>query len=263
MSYLTTTSAPSPTPSTASTGGAKRKRPDDGGVVYSQPQETGTGSHIYTQLTYTIDYLKGRAAENSERWYTFKDLMDYLNVTDATTRAQLQNLYRSTNPSNRIAYNPTDNTYRYRPKYNIRNAAQLKAHFQSQKSALGLSVKDLKDGWVTVHDDLRVMEASNDVLVKRSQKDQTAITVWDNDPSLMNKMDPDFVNEFHKIQIPSNPDDLRNSLLAAGLQPSSAPRQSEGKKTDNKKRKKAVRRGGKQTNTHMASILKDFSHMRK
>lgn len=79
----------------------------------------------------------------------------------------------------------------------------------------------------------------------------------------MNKMDPDFVNEFHKIQIPSNPDDLRNSLLAAGLQPSSAPRQSEVKKTDNKKRKKAVRRGGKQTNTHMASILKDFSHMRK
>ena len=85
---------------------------------------------------------------------------------------------------------------------------------------------------------------------------------WDNDPSLMHKMDPDFANEWHKIQIPPNPDDLRSSLMAAGLKPSSAPRQTEAKKTD-KKRKKAIRRGGKQTNTHMASILKDFSHMRK
>ncbi|CAI6325933.1 unnamed protein product [Periconia digitata] len=261
MHALNPPAAPSPTPSNTSTS-AKRKRPEDN-VVHSQPRETGTGSHIYTQLTYTIDYLKGRAAENSEKWYSFKDLMDYLNVTDATIRAQLQNLYRSTNPSNRIAYNKDRDSYRYRPKYDIRKPADLKAYFQAQKSAQGLSVKDLKDGWSTVHDDLKVMEAKNEVLVKRSQKDQTAVSVWDNDPSLMNIMDPEFINEFHKIQIPPNPDDLRNSLMAAGLQPSSAPRQAEVKKTDNKKRKKAVRRGGKQTNTHMASILKDFSHMRK
>lgn len=177
MSYLKATSAPSPTPSNTSTGGAKRKRPDEGGVVYSQPQETGTGSHIYTQLTYTIDYLKGRAAENSERWYTFQELMDYLNVGDANTRAQLQSLYRSNNPSNRIAWNPQNSTYRYRPKYDIRNPAQLKGFLQNQKSAQGLPVKDLKDGWVTVHEDLKQMEANNDVIVKRNMKDMMAKTV--------------------------------------------------------------------------------------
>jgi transcription initiation factor TFIIE subunit beta len=75
-------------------------------------------------------------------------------------------------------------------------------------------------------------------------------------------MDSDFINEWHKVQIPPNPDDLRNSLLAAGLKPSSAPRQAVASKPD-KKKKKASRRGGKQTNTHMAAILKDFSHMRK
>lgn len=75
-------------------------------------------------------------------------------------------------------------------------------------------------------------------------------------------MDPDFRNEWHKIQIPPNPDDLRSSLKNAGLKPSSAARQATVSKPD-KKRKKAPRRSGKQTNQHMASILKDFSHMRK
>lgn len=78
----------------------------------------------------------------------------------------------------------------------------------------------------------------------------------------MHTMDPEFTNEWHKIQIPPNPDDLRNSLVGAGLKPSSAPRQFAASKPDKKKRK-APRRGGKQTNLHMANILKDFSHMRK
>src|SRR5262245_20418246 len=28
------------------------------GVVYSQPQDTGRGQHLFTQLTYAVDYLK-------------------------------------------------------------------------------------------------------------------------------------------------------------------------------------------------------------
>lgn len=75
-------------------------------------------------------------------------------------------------------------------------------------------------------------------------------------------MSDDFKHEWHTIQIPPNPDDLRNSLLSAGLKPSSAPREVTATKPKEKKRK-APRRGGKQTNTHMANILKDFSHMRK
>src|SRR5580704_1719329 len=27
-------------------------------IVYSQPQDTGRGQHLYTQLTYAVDYLK-------------------------------------------------------------------------------------------------------------------------------------------------------------------------------------------------------------
>jgi hypothetical protein len=170
------TSAPSPTPSNASASGAKRKRPEEAAaVVYSQPQETGTGNHIYTQLTYTIDYLR-----QNQRWMTFKEIMDYLNIRadDHTTRQHLTTLFRSESPQNRISYNPKDNTYRYKPKFDIRNTAQLKGYFQQQKSSQGLSVKDLKDGWANVHEDLKELEAKKEVLVKRNLKDQQARTVY-------------------------------------------------------------------------------------
>jgi len=85
--------------------------------------------------------------------------------------------------------------------------------------------------------------------------------VWNNDPSLMLPMDPDFANEWHKIAIPANPDDLRNALLAVNLKAATAPRQAIGGPKEKKKR--AARRGGKQTNNHMAHLLKDFSSMRK
>jgi transcription initiation factor TFIIE subunit beta len=85
---------------------------------------------------------------------------------------------------------------------------------------------------------------------------------WGNDPSLMFTMDAEFRNEWHKVQIPANPDDLRKSLIDAGLKPSSTARQAVTSKPD-KKKKKAPRRGGKQTNVHMSGILQDYSHLRK
>jgi len=254
----TRVSAPSPTPSNTSASGAKRKRPADGpAVVYSQPQDAGTGEHVYTRLTYTIDWLR-----EQNQWTTFEEIMKYLGV-DATNpqRAQLRTLFRSNSAGNRISWNATNDTYRYKPKLDIRNPAQLKGYLQNQKSAQGLSIKDLKDGWATVADDIKAMEDKKEVLVKRA-KDGVAKTVWDNDPSLMLMMDPDFKNEWHKIAIPANPEELRATLLNIGLHAATAPRQinSGGPK---QKKKRAPRQGGKQTNTHMAHILKDFSGMRK
>ncbi|PSN73525.1 transcription initiation factor IIE, beta subunit [Corynespora cassiicola Philippines] len=259
MSYLKPTSAPSPTPSNASTGASKRKRNDEGNTtVYSQPAETGTGNHVYTQLTYTIEHLRG-----NQKWHSFEDIMQYLNIPkgDEQQRAQLENMFKSTNPQNRIEYSPANNKYRYKPKFDIRNADQLKGWLQNQKHAQGLSVKDLKDGWANVQEEIKGLEDRKEVLVKRNVKDNQARTVWNNDPSLMNKMDPEFQSEWHKTLLPANPDDLRSKLIQAGLKPSSAPREASNKPKE--KKRKAPRRGGKQTNTHMANILKDFSHLRK
>ena len=78
----------------------------------------------------------------------------------------------------------------------------------------------------------------------------------------MKEVDPEFKEEWHQIIIPAGQDDLRKTLLAAGLKPSSAPRVATTTKPKETKRKTA-RRGGKQTNTHMSGILKDFSHLRR
>jgi transcription initiation factor TFIIE subunit beta len=267
MSFLKSGSAPrgvnvpSPTPSTSSNNGGKRKRPADDvtpSTIYSQPRETGTGNHVFTQVTYAVEHLKA----NQDRWISFQEITDYLNIPshDTLTRQQLQSIFQLPNHS-KIEWGGKDK-YRYRPRYNVRNAEELKGYLQNQKSAQGLAVRDLKDGWPNAADAIAEMEKKKELLVTHNKKDGSARTVWINDPTLMHKVDPDFQNEWHKIQLPPNPDDLRTKLVAAGLKPSSAPREALATKPKEKK-KKAPRRGGKQTNTHMTNILKDYSHKRK
>ncbi|KAF1969513.1 transcription initiation factor IIE, beta subunit [Bimuria novae-zelandiae CBS 107.79] len=252
--------APSPTPSNTSANGTKRKRPEgSGGVVFSQPKDTAMRNHEMTQLTYAIEHLQ----EKPDMWFTFKEIMDYLNInTNDGLCKRLKTYFDHNNPSSKIEYDPATKKYRYKPKYNIRNNAELRQYLQNQKSAQGLSVKDLKDGWPTVQDDLRILEQRKQILVRHNTKDMNARTVWDNDPTLMHVVDPEFKNEWHQIMIPAGQDDLRKTLLAAGLKPSSAPRVATTSKPKETKRKSA-RRGGKQTNTHMGGILKDFSHLRR
>ena len=251
--------APSPTPSNSSASGAKRKRPADGAppVVYSQPMDTGTGEHVFTRLTYATDHLR----ENKDKWHSFEDIMGFLNIGPGhVQREQLRQLMRADNQTNRISWDSANEKYRYKPKLNVSNPDQLKAYLQTQKSAMGLQIKDLKDGWTTVADDIKQMEDKKEVLVRRT-KDGVAKTVWGNDPSLMLPMDTHFTKLWHSVQVPDNPEELRKVLLANKL---TAATQAKvivpGKQV---KKKKGPRRGGKQTNTHMIGILKDFSGMRK
>jgi len=263
MSFLkansaTAMNAPSPTPSTSSASGSKRKRPADGvPVVYSQPQDTGTGEHVFTRLTYVNDFLR----ERKEKWHTFDDIMEYLNIPPGhIQREQLRALMRADNQGNRISWDSHNEKYRYKPKLDIRNPAQLKGHLQTQKSAMGLQIKDLKDGWSSVADDISKMEDKNEVLVRRA-KDGVPKTVWGNDPSLMLPMDPAFAKTWHSVQVPDNPEELRKVLLANKL--TAATQAKVIVAAPSGKKKKGPRRGGKQTNTHMIGILKDFSGMRK
>jgi transcription initiation factor TFIIE subunit beta len=263
MSFLKANSAsainaPSPTPSTSSASG-KRKRPTDGAppVVYSQPQDTGTGEHVFTRLTYVNDFLR----ERKDKWHTFDDIMEYLNIPPGhIQREQLRQLMRADNQGNRISWDSANERYKYKSKLSIHDRAQLKGHFQTQKSAMGLQIKDLKDGWSTVADDITKMEEKKEVLVRRA-KDGVPKTVWGNDPSLMLPMDPVFAKAWHSVQVPDNPDELRKALLANKLTAATQAKVIVAAPTT--KKKKGPRRGGKQTNTHMIGILKDFSGMRK
>lgn len=242
--------------STPNPAGAKRKRPNEA-VVFSQPQDHGTGEHVYTRVTYTIDYLKSNPG-----WHTFDELMAYLNVAPGDVqREQLRYIFRQDNNRNRIAYNAANDTYRYKPKLDIRNPAQLKGYLQTQKSAQGLTIKDLKDGWASVAEDVKAMEEKKEVLVKYG-KDGAPKTVWGNDSTLMHPMDLEFTKMWHQIAIPANSDDLRKTLEGVGLKTATV---AKGPVDTGKggKKKRVARRGGKTTNTHMTGLLMDFSAMRK
>ncbi|KAF2203358.1 transcription initiation factor IIE, beta subunit [Delitschia confertaspora ATCC 74209] len=266
MSFLKSSSgpvaAPSPTPSTSSNSNNKRKRPIDdvpAGTVHSQPADTGIGEHMGTTFGWAIKELQRRDPE----WMTLTEIFDYLGPTvrdNPQRRGQLKLILQSPS-SERIEWDGEDK-FRYRPKLPVRNAEQLKGFLQQQKSAQGILVKDLKDGWPNVQEAIEVMERKKELLVTHNKKDGSARTIWMNDPTLMHKVDPSFLNEWHKIPLPANPDDLRNKLVAAGLKPCSAPKEivPVGPK---EKKKKVPRRGGRQTNTHMAGVLKDYSHKRK
>ncbi|KAF1939452.1 general transcription factor spTFIIE beta subunit [Clathrospora elynae] len=253
------TNAPSPTPSNTSAGSSKRKRPADGAppVVYSQPMDTGTGEHVFTRLTYVNDYLR----ERKDKWHSFDEIMGYLNIPPGhVQREQLRVLMRTANDANRISWDSANEKYRYRPKLNVLGPEGLKAYLQSQKSSLGLSIKDLKDGWATVADDIAKMEDKREVLVQRN-KDGVAKTVWMNDPSLMLPMDAGFAKNWHMVRVPNTAEELRKALLSANMK--AATKAKVIVPGTGQKKRKAIRRNGKQTNTHMAGILRDFSGMRK
>jgi transcription initiation factor TFIIE subunit beta len=259
MSFLNPNlAAPSPTPSNSSANGAKRKRPaESSNVVYSQPADTGTGDHVYTQFGFARDHLK-----DGLKTLPFEEIMDYLGVReDQPNWKQLRQLFHSTSKDNRIGYDASTNLYHYRPKLNIRNAQQLKGYLQNQKSAQGISIKDLKDGWANVAEEIKGLADKKQVLLKYT-KDGIPKTVWDNDPSLMHPMDTQFIADWHKIAIPPNPDDMRNTLLNVGLNVATAPRVIVDN-TPKPKKKRAPRKNGRVTNTHMAHVLKDFSGLRK
>lgn len=257
MSFLNV-AAPSPTPSNSSANGAKRKRPAEASnVVYSQPADTGTGDHVYTQFGFARDHLK-----DGLKQLTFEEIMKYLNVReDQPNWKQLRQLFHSPSKDNRIGFDHGTGLYHYKPKLAIRNPSQLKAYLQAQKSAQGLSIKDLKDGWPNVAEEIKPMAVKKLILLKET-KDGVPKTVWDNDPSLMNNMDTQFISDWHKIAIPANPDDMRNTLINVGLNVATAPRVVIDTSAKPKK-KRAPRKNGRVTNTHMTHVLKDFSGLRK
>jgi transcription initiation factor TFIIE subunit beta len=139
----------------------------------------------------------------------------------------------------------------------------LRTMLSKQTHAVGIPVRDLKDGWPNAIDAINKLEKEGHIMVVRHKKDQTPKAVWHNQVGLATtKIDDNYKTMFNRVQIPSNPDELRTKLDSAGLKPTSKPK-AIVKAPEEKKKKKAARKSGKQTNLHMQGILKDYSHKRK
>ena len=208
------------------------------------------GQHLFTQLTYAVEYLK-----NHNEPISADKIASYLSLHTITKTfiTLLQN-----NP--KITYHADTDLYEFRPLHNIRNKSSLLATLANQPTGAGLSVKELKDGYPNVEEDLKALEQEGHVLVIRGKKDGLARMVWYNDPKLNVAISNEFKEIYHGLKVPEA-GDLPRELEKLGMTPASVdPRTIKKAAVDNsKEKKKKGRRRGKITNTHLVGILRDYS----
>ncbi|TVY57873.1 Transcription initiation factor IIE subunit beta [Lachnellula cervina] len=264
--------APSPAPSNTSNTSktekeTKRKREVQQNVVYSQPAVTGYGTEAFTQVTYVIDFLKKKDEPK-----TFQEILMYLSqVHVEETKKKLIATILKRHDRVRWTADPQlktqtwdSGTFRHQPLINVRTKKDLIAYLQIKPDAQGVAVKDLKDGWPDCEDAIDDLEAENRILVTRTKKDNHARMVWSNDPSLVHKVDPEFQLMWHKTELPTV-DELVRKLMDAGQKPASEDPSKRVKAAPKpkEKKKKAPRKGGKFTNSHMAHLLIDYDKQRR
>lgn len=256
-------STPSSTPSQASAtsqNDLKRKRVEQASTVFSQPKDTGTGSHIITQVTYALEKLK----EQNSPW-TWQRLAEYLSL-HGREKLYGQALKTILIDHDKVKYKNVDgkekDEFSFQPMHNIRSADELLGYLQSQPTAQALNVKDLKDGWHGALDAIDGLEKQGKLCVTRHKKDNSARFVWPNDPSLSFSIDQEFKSMWHSIKLPE-PGALADELEREGLTPANKSRSVKAKPTKQETKTKRARKGGKTTNTHMAGVLRDYSHFKK
>ncbi|OIW24907.1 transcription initiation factor IIE, beta subunit [Coniochaeta ligniaria NRRL 30616] len=266
---------PSPSPSVTSTtsvaaGGTPVKKDRDVGptTVFSQPALTGTGHSALAQMTYVINWLKEKDEPK-----TIQEILEYVSLHNRS-QADQENFIDHVRRNPHIKWIPDENlsqqtwhsgTYVHRPTIpNVKNKTQLLAYMQRLTDMQGVLVKDLMDGWPNCHGAIDELEKEHKLLVLRFKKDEKPKQIWSDDPSLFHAVNPEFKAMWHKVELP-HLDSIHQRLIQVGQKPTSEDPMvkilAAGKVE--KKKKRANRRGGKTTNSHMQDLLKDYSHMRR
>lgn len=264
---------PSPSPSAASdaatTPTAKRKRDAAPEVPFSQPQLTGYGAEVKTQMTFAVEYLKKKGDPK-----TITEIIDHLSLRgyDDEHKRELAEGLRG-HP--RVEWKPDGSLseqtwktgkYAHRPIIpDVKDSTSLLAHLQRKTDASGVSVKDLKDGWPDCEDTIARLEQAHKILVVRTKKDNFPRYVWPNDPSLHHSVQSEFQIMWHRVPLPSL-DDMHRKLVSVGQKPTSEdPRKTAVNQgnAQKKQKKRAGKRVGKATNVHMAHLMQDYSNLRR
>ena len=251
-------SAPTPTPTP---GGDIKKKRYDADIVYSQPANTGTGKDIMTQVLFATEHMKSKGVP-----LKFSDIVSYLSLQNRTNDpGYIQALRSILQVHEKVEYDPTgasgEGTFRFRPPHNIRSAEQLLQKLQSQTTAAGMSVRELREGWPNVEDTINQLESEGKLLVTRNKKDEHAKMIWANDPSLKQHFDDEFRQIWEKIKIPDQ-QTVKEELEKAGITPTSKNKVVKVRSKIEQKKTKKPRRSGKTTNVHMMGVLRDYSHLK-
>lgn len=263
----TTSRNEAPAPAPTGTPPGKRKRNDT--TVYSQPENTGFGDQIGTQMHFALSYLREKSGVR-----TLDDVLGHLSLTRQSEKYK-ETVAEMLRRHPRVDFIPdpelTEQTwtvgkYAYRPVIpGVKDQTSLLRYLQARKDASGVSVKDLKDGWPDCEQTLSELEKVHKILVIRTKKEGNPKHVYLDDPSLSVDIDPEFKGMWLRVPIPKA-EDLPRMLSAVGQKPASEDPSAGGKPAAQKakpQKKRAARRGGNVTNKHMEGVLKDFSHMKK
>lgn len=234
----------------------------DADIVYSQPANTGTGKDIMTQVVFAVEHMK-----NKDVPLKFSDIQSYLSLhRQGHDQAYIHALRRILQSHEKVEYDPQgakgEGTFRFRPPHNIRSAEQLLQKLQAQPTAQGMSVRELREGWPNIVEAINNLEKEGKLLVTRNKKDDHPRMVWANDPSLVHHFDPEFRQIWEKVKVPDQ-QTVAEELEKAGITPTSKHKPVKQRTNMEHKKVKKPRRSGKTTNTHMAGILRDYSHMKR
>lgn len=253
------TSTPKPEDSTASSDSAKRSHE----TAFSQPAPVSSGAELLTQVVHAVDHLKSKAGQKNSI-LSFDSIVSYLSLPN-DSRRNIPNIRAALITNKRVEFIPKSrspngqDSFQYRPTHPVTNAEELKYYLQRQPTAQGIPVRELKDGWADCNAAIDALEKERWVLVTRNKKDETPKMVWADNPDWHISVSSDFKSFLSKTKLPGSEVEIRAELERAGLTPTSQVKEARKGDQRRKERKKATRRGGKTTNSHMMGILKDYS----
>mgnify|MGYP001173995233 CR=1 FL=1 len=228
---------------------SKKVRPGSLAAAALQANQTDISkSHDSSKLLWATEYIQKKGKP-----VLVNELMDYLSMKkDDKVLELLKKL-------DKIQHDPKKGTFKYMSTYDVHSAQELIHLLRSQVTFKGISCKELKDGWPQCDETINELEEDSKILVLRTKKDKTPRYVWYNNGGELNRIDEDFVKMWENVQLPQFAE-LPRKLQDLGLNPASVDPATVKRQTTRVEVKKKKQRRGKITNTHMAGILKDYSH---
>lgn len=214
------------------------------------------GSDARTNVIYAVERLKEKYPET----ISWDDLLAFVLPAHGRTEERVDLFRRFLQVNPKITHDTATDSYKFKPLHNISSADDLLKFLQNQDSALGLNVRELKDGWNDVEETIDRLEAEHKLLVVRNKKDNHPRMVWLDDPTLVAPLDQEFKDIWLQIPLPSVEDTIKE-LRRMNHKSTGEPARADAAAKP-KKEKKKVRRGQKITNVHMQGLFRDYSERR-
>ena len=231
-------------------------------LTMSMPSGPSISAEDHASVSSKVHWAVDRLKEKFPASVKYDDLLSYCwaGQDSSPTRTTYWDFWTK-NKHTKIVYDRESNSFRFRPLHDIASADDLVKFLQTQPTANGLQVKDLKDGWPDVEDAVDQLEEEHKVLVHRNKKDGRPRIVWADSPDLYAPLDSEFLQMWTKIALPS-PEDTIKELAKIGYKPAGTVKDTRKVAAPTGVKKSRKIRGYKQTNTHMAHLFKDFSGKR-